>query len=85
MFCPAGVAGTASSPRLDVIRPNSSKAAEFISSWSAFGSILTLSCLPLRVSKRKVWPPCWAIRAKPSHLLVAVWLVQSPLATKCVP
>ena len=85
MFCAAGVAGTCSSPRLDVIRPYSSKAAEFISSCDAFGSILTFTCGPLRVSKRKVSPPCWAIRAKPSHLLVAFWLVQSPLATNDLP
>ena len=46
----AGVAGTASMPRLAVILPNSSKAAEFISSCIAFGwsGMSTLLC-PFRV------------------------------------
>ncbi len=74
MFCPAGVAGTASRPRLAVMRPNSSKAAEFISSCSAFGSILDLELRvrPFRLSNLNCMPPCWLIRAIPSHLLVPV-------------
>ena len=66
MFCRAGVAGTASRPRLAVILPNSSKAAAFISSWIALGSSVmpSLAVGACRVLNPNRSPPCSEMRAQ---------------------
>ncbi len=69
MFCSSGVAPGASRPMFAVIRPHSSKLAEFISSWMPLGCKGIPSCAPVpslfgpRVSNLKTSPPCWLIRA----------------------
>src|SRR5450830_436739 len=75
---------------LAVIRPHSSKLAEFISSWMPFGSnlICFLTVGAARVLNPNVsvgCAPSW-MRAKPSHLVLVLpgWLHQ-PLAAKLVP
>ena len=68
---------------LAVIRPHSSKFAEFISSCIAFGWSGIASCGPDRVSNLNRSPPCWWIRANPSHFAVGVvGAVAQPLAAK---
>ena len=84
MFCPAGVAGTASSPRLAVIRPNSSKAAEFISSWSAWLDC-HLQLWTLEGVEPEVLTALLGDTRHPVALLVPFGLVQSPLETKVLP
>ena len=85
-FCSSGVAPGASSPMLPLIRPHSSKFAEFISSCTLLPSIGMLSWLPERVSNLNLSPPCSAIRAKPSHLAAGlVVALQAPLPTKLLP
>lgn len=60
-------------PRFAVIRPNSSNAAEFISSWMAFGSsfIDILAVGALSVLKPQVELTCMPslMRTYPSHLV----------------
>ena len=73
------MAGTASTPRLAVILPNSSNEAEFISSCIAFGCSGIDSLLPFSVSNVNGSPPCWLILANPSHLVVVFGSVQFPL------
>ena len=97
MFCAAGLAGTTSRPMFADIRPNSSKAAEFISSWMPLGSIpiFSLDAVPVsRVLNPNQVPPWLLMRSNPSQLLLVVLagcvigvggLLQSPLATKLVP
>ncbi len=79
-----------------VIRPHSSKLAEFISSCMPFGWKGMASCAPVpslaapSVSNLKakllVGVVCSWIRANPSHFAVGVvGLLHQPLATKLLP
>src|SRR5665647_2865575 len=90
MFCSSGVAPGASRPMLAVIRPHSSKLAEFISSWMPLGwkGICVLAVGPLRVLNPNLSVGCdpSAMRAYPSQLvLVLPGALHQPLATKFVP
>ena len=80
----------ASRPMLAVIRPHSSKLAEFISSWMPLGWNWTciLSAGARRVLNPNLSVGCEpsAIRAKPSHRGEGlVGLLHQPLVTKSVP
>ena len=73
---------------LAVMRPNSSKAAEFISSWMALGSsgIAILAVGAFSVLNPNRSPPCSEMRAKPSHrVLVLPGALHQLLAAKFVP
>ena len=75
---------------LAVMRPHSSKLAEFISSWMPFGwkgiCILAGRSRQGVELERVAWLLPSAIRAYPSHLAVGlVGLLHQPLATKLVP
>src|SRR5665647_116822 len=90
MFCSSGVAPGASRPMLAVIRPHSSKLAEFISSWMPFGwkGICILAVGAARVLNPNLSVGCdpSAMRANPSHLVAVLpAALHQPLATKLVP
>src|SRR5664279_4439873 len=85
-FCNNGVAPCASTPMEAIDRPYGSKLTAFCSSCSALGCNGMESWLPDRVSNLKLCPPCWSIRANPSHFALALTgALQSPVPTKLVP
>src|SRR5664279_6622587 len=86
MFCNKGVAPCASTPMDAIARPYGSKLTAFCSSCSAFGCNGMEIWLPDKVSNLKLWPPCWSIRANPSHFALGLTgALQSPVPTKLVP
>ena len=68
------------------MRPNSSKFDSLVSSWMAFGSILTETWVPRSVSNLNMSPPCSLMRAKPSHLALGFeGELHQPLEAKVLP